>query len=527
MAADPDSDMWQAPSGHWYSIETPPYVPPQGVLPDGCPGIEFWQAPDGNWFPLDTPPYRPEPKSGAPAVADRQSGRFGKRGRSAEQTGPETDTATATLATSGPSVQTVPAKEQAKRERLGRAKAEERAANRESMGRAKAEERAKRESLARAKSADLARSSERTRALNNACSRLKVSIDTWEQNVETARRKLSLAIKEQTKRVQVAQKAVDDSKTIKRMPQSNRSIQLFEDSIIAMGRRHPLNPNVTAAIDTAGNLSHTRRHTLTRFALFGAFSVFAPKNTKHDDRELFILLEAPDWAEVVKVNADSQMAARKLVQAINLTARHVNQQKVVRAKLISDLAENFHRVAADRLNIDSSEKALVTAFSTKDSIRDADESLQGLIEERDEAEVRYNKKAQRLLVEAEGILSAELDLDAERAIDTSVTNATESTARFQYLAQLHGMLSELRDAKERSSDQTFASVSGLDQPEPVPVMVSEAELDQPRQSMGRQVPVSEGKYVIEQIKLLGELRDADLITTEQFEAKRQEFLDRL
>jgi hypothetical protein len=460
---------------------------------------------------LDTPPYRPEPKIGTPPIAARQSGRFGKRRRSGEAEVAEIGVAAATLPADVPSLhrQAVKARKQ------------------EDSARAKAEERAKRADLARSKSADLARSSERTKELNNACSRLRASIDTREQHLKETRKSLSLAIRQRTNRVRAAEKAVDVSKTIKRMPQSNRLIQLFEDSIIANGHRHPLNPNVTAAIDTAGNLSHTRRHTVTRFALLGAFSVFAPKDTKHDDRELFILLEAPDWAEVVKVNADSQMAARRLVQAINLTARHVKQQKAVRSALIRNATENFQRVAADRLDVDSAELALVRAFSAKDSIQEAAASLQGLVEGRDEAEVRYARKAQRLLEQAEEILSAHLDLDAERASEGSVADWSESATRLHHLSQLHSMLSELRDAKKQSSDLTVISASGADEPEAAPATASEAGFDQPREPVGRQVPVSEGKDVIEQIKLLGELRDSDLITTEQFEAKRQEFLDRL
>jgi hypothetical protein len=77
----------------------------------------------------------------------------------------------------------------------------------------------------------------------------------------------------------------------------------------------------------------------------------------------------------------------------------------------------------------------------------------------------------------------------DRLMNEATLTAAPST-RSQHLAQLHTMLSELRDAKERSSDKTFTSASGPDESEPDPAMISEAEFAQPRQPTSRQVPTT-------------------------------------
>jgi hypothetical protein len=91
---------------------------------------------------------------------------------------------------------------------------------------------------------------------------------------------------------------------------------------------------VKFTVDTAGNMMVTRRHTLTRFALIGVFSVFTPKATEHDNRELYFLAEHPDWASIAKLNPDAGMGARQAAQAATVAGRNVAAAKAHRQAVI-------------------------------------------------------------------------------------------------------------------------------------------------------------------------------------------------
>jgi hypothetical protein len=112
------------------------------------------------------------------------------------------------------------------------------------------------------------------------------------------------------------------------------NIRIYEDRVQAPNGTHPLDETAKFTVDTAGNMMVTRRHTLTRFALLGVFSVFTPKATKHDHRELYFLAEHPEWAAIAKLNPDAGMGARQAAQAANIAARNAAAAKVRRQATI-------------------------------------------------------------------------------------------------------------------------------------------------------------------------------------------------
>lgn len=100
-------------------------------------------------------------------------------------------------------------------------------------------------------------------------------------------------------------------------------VALYDDyRVMTPEGEHDITESTKATVDTAGNLSVTRRGTLTRFALlgFGPALLFKKKDV-HDRRELYLLLEDSEWASVVACNPDEGLSARKLAQAINLAAQ--------------------------------------------------------------------------------------------------------------------------------------------------------------------------------------------------------------
>jgi hypothetical protein len=179
-------------------------------------------------------------------------------------------------------------------------------------------------------------------ALKRAAGQLEEAINRRREDVNDARKQLQRAHDLYTRRVGELTKALEKTSESRKLAGGFLGpVKLFDDRIVANGRTWPLTPELTATVDTAGNLSRTRRHTLTRFALLGPLSLFAPKGTKHDDRELFLLLEAPDWAEIVKCDKNAQSQTRSLAQAINLAARNVHEALRDREQRIAHAENNL------------------------------------------------------------------------------------------------------------------------------------------------------------------------------------------
>ncbi len=149
---------------------------------------------------------------------------------------------------------------------------------------------------------------------------------------KAAQKGLAVAQRDHKKQVRSATKALAKSKKVRQLASFEagnakltdfkaRRFVLYEDRIETPEGTHRLSPEVKATVDTAGNLATNSRVTLTRFALVGVFALAAPKKTSKDGRELYLLLEGPDWATTAQCNPDTGAKAREFVQAVNLAAR--------------------------------------------------------------------------------------------------------------------------------------------------------------------------------------------------------------
>ncbi len=86
-------------------------------------------------------------------------------------------------------------------------------------------------------------------------------------------------------------------------------------------------------MDTAGALTHgvRSRRTLTRIAAGGVVAgpvgalagamLKKQTNVKVDSRELYLLIDGPDWAVLQRCNPRSATAVRRFAQAINQASR--------------------------------------------------------------------------------------------------------------------------------------------------------------------------------------------------------------
>jgi hypothetical protein len=92
-------------------------------------------------------------------------------------------------------------------------------------------------------------------------------------------------------------------------------------------RTWPLTPDVTVSVEAAGNASVTRGRNLAAKAIGGALvpgGVFLfgnAKNQVHDHRELYLIIDGPDWAYTLRVDPNSGEAARRFAQNLRLAAR--------------------------------------------------------------------------------------------------------------------------------------------------------------------------------------------------------------
>ena len=170
-------------------------------------------------------------------------------------------------------------------------------------------------------------------AVDQAISDLAIRRKDYQQRIKERVKALTQARKKGAKSVKAAERGLNTARTIPLIAHAGK-IRVFEDRVETPEGTHPLDAQVNATVDSAGNMMVTRRHTLTRFALIGVFSVFTPKATKHDNRELYFLIEHPEWASIAKLNPDRGMGARQAAQATNVAAHRVETAKVERKKAI-------------------------------------------------------------------------------------------------------------------------------------------------------------------------------------------------
>jgi hypothetical protein len=144
-----------------------------------------------------------------------------------------------------------------------------------------------------------------------------------------------------------------------------REFVLHDDRIKTPSGEHRLTSNVSAVVDTAGNLAHKSRSTVTRM---GAGAVIAgplgllvgaavKKGKTVDSRELFLMVEGEDWADTTNCDpAKEGEKVRKFAQAVNLAARNVDRVKAEREQRVRDLTKRLAAVESDRSGIEAAER---------------------------------------------------------------------------------------------------------------------------------------------------------------------------
>lgn len=334
--------------------------------------------------------------------------------------------------------------------------------------------------------------SDRAANLKAATNELHSLLQRSEQEIGTSRKRLAATHDNYRKCVASARKNVKkDAKPRRLLGTLGDPIQVYENAVVIERKSHPLSEGITATVDAAGNLSRTRRLTVTRTALLGPATIFAPKARKHDDRELFILVEGPNWFKVVELRPDQQKEAREISHALEALSA-----------LASQIASDFHaRIAAATKALDDETKSVGTIVEAEaDLVRAHHQSVTEVASRRDDlvnllnscsSDDRTAKKTTRLLQAAQKFIDAQLEIPA-RPIEE--LDGEVDTAGFADVTPEIG-------APAQETDQDLNEIEGA---------VHDNDVD-----------------VYDQIRKLGALKDEGLITEKQFESKRTDLLGRL
>lgn len=249
------------------------------------------------------------------------------------------------------------------------------------------------------------------KAIKQASGEAEDALRMWKRKVAQARKDPDHSHREYERSVIRAKKALDQArKPVAVGVPGVGGVKLFEDSVIVNGKTFLLAPDVSATVDTAGNLSRTRRYTATRVALLGPFSLFAPKGVKHDDRELFLLIEGRGWAELVQCNADAQARTRSFAQAINTAARNVHQARQAREQRVAIAQQALISASADQSDIHASEAALRGAADERNRIYATATSLSAILRSYPESDGRRVNSAHATLSAVHAVLQEEVPI---------------------------------------------------------------------------------------------------------------------
>lgn len=150
---------------------------------------------------------------------------------------------------------------------------------------------------------------------------------------------------------------------------SGGKVVLYEDRIETPQGSSWLSPAVNATVDTAGNLTVERRATLTRVAagglLLGPFGMLAggmlKKKAKDDGRELYLLIETPDFVGLFPCDPKRGAAVRQFTARIRTAVLRQPQLEQERAALVAAAQEASSAAQAGAAQLQQARSALEAA----------------------------------------------------------------------------------------------------------------------------------------------------------------------
>jgi hypothetical protein len=178
-------------------------------------------------------------------------------------------------------------------------------------------------------------------------------------SLKTSQKSLSAAEKDYGKSVNAAEQALAQL-TDPDGPKLARygGMTLYERAIHTPNGRSSL-AGATATVDTAGNLTVTKRVTATRLVTGGIVGglLFKKKET-HDSRELYLLMETDELSSAVECPPDDGVAARAFAARIETAAKQESLAAPLRPALVAQAQHDLDAVRGRTSVIDACKQGL-------------------------------------------------------------------------------------------------------------------------------------------------------------------------
>ncbi|GAB48284.1 hypothetical protein MOPEL_069_00390 [Mobilicoccus pelagius NBRC 104925] len=185
------------------------------------------------------------------------------------------------------------------------------------------------------------------------------------EECRAADKAVKAARKQHEQAVRAAQRVLKDAQNPAKLAAAGRGNYVTPVEVCLNGNSRSLTPDVTAALDQTGDITAyvTNRSTLTRIVAGGAVAGvggalvggLAKKNTHRqiDNRELYLMVLAEGWQEVVKLDPTQGEKARALMQSINVAAPNSPTAHAQQAEAIAAAETALEQVKADTAAVDA------------------------------------------------------------------------------------------------------------------------------------------------------------------------------
>jgi hypothetical protein len=324
----------------------------------------------------------------------------------------------------------------------------------------------------------------RPESAKDAQQKLDESFKAYRSRVDKARKELSKVEKAYASEVDRARKAAAQAAAPTKIASIGvvRPVVLTETTVKTPKGEFPLTPDVTARAEQHGNKQVVQGW------------VFKSDN---DRREVYLHVDGPTWADVVPFSMKHSVSQPRDLHAfatkVNVAARNVEGAHAALAQ---------RKAAADHVHEQALRARAAVANAAEDFV----------------AATTAHEELSRVVESAEVFLAG----------------ASPSDRKVRKLAQsLHGIrdqirvwMAEGREASQRVAMATAAANAEADR------LGSESHAAVPEREQLAPVvqetsPPTSEPGILEQIRKLGELRDAGFLTADEFDAKKTDLLGRL
>jgi hypothetical protein len=231
-------------------------------------------------------------------------------------------------------------------------------------------------------------------------------IKTAERQLQSGQRVRSQALEEATKVVRSAEKereraiaSAQASLNEWQNPRSGRKLETCQDVTLwenqirtAQGTSPILGTHAT--VDTAGNLMVTKRVTLTRLVALGVIGgLLFQKKQKDDTRELYLLVETPNFVNVTKCSADAGQRVRQFAARINTAALQASKREEQRPAMVARYEAELRQATQNVSAIEAAQQRLAVGEADRGLLTPIEEAQSALaLVQADTTEIEIRQK---------------------------------------------------------------------------------------------------------------------------------------